>query len=106
MPLLETLRQEYDKLGPQVAAADEKILAALAVKEEAAVVYDEAKAAVRELKKVRDPLRVEQMQLARAVGDFDPDTPDTQVITNAGPDDPDVQMITPDDVETVNFGGE
>ena len=84
MPLLEMLREEYDKLGPQVAAADEKILDALAVKEEAAVVYEEAKAAVRVLKRVRDPLRVEQMQLANAIGNVDPDTPDSQTITNGG----------------------
>ena len=84
MPLLETLHQEYEAIGPRVAAMDEGILAALVVKEDAVVVYEEAKTAVRELKKVRDPLRIEQMQLENAIGNVDPDTPDSQTITNGG----------------------
>ncbi len=81
MPLLETLQQEYNEIGPKVAAADEKILAALDVKNDAAGVYAEAKAAVQELKAYRDPLRVEQMQLANAIGNVD-SSPPAQAISN------------------------
>ncbi len=81
MPLLETRQQEYEEIGPKVSAADEKILAALDVKNDAADVYAEAKAAVKELKAVRDPLRIEQMQLANAIGNVD-GSPPAQAISN------------------------
>lgn len=84
MPLLDTLRAELEEVGPKVVVADAEILAALAVKQEASVALEEAKDAVRELKAVRDPLRIEQMQLANAIGDVDSDTPDSQTVTNNG----------------------
>jgi hypothetical protein len=84
MPILDTLRKEYEEIGPKVVVADAEILAALAVKQEAAAALEDAKAAVRDLKKVRDPLRVEQMQLANAIGNVDPDVPGPITISNGG----------------------
>ena len=84
MPLLETLRAEYEAIGPKVAAADKKLAVARAAKEKATDAYEKAKAKVRKLSAVRDPLRIEQMQLAHAIGDVDPDTPDNQTISNGG----------------------
>lgn len=83
MPLLETLRAEYEAIGPKVAAADAKIEAALAGKEQAVATYEKAKTKVRKLLEVRDPLRIEQMQLEHAIGDVD-GSPPGQTITNGG----------------------
>lgn len=82
MPLLETLRAEHEEIGPKVAAADEEILAALAIKDEAVAAYEEAKTAVRKLKAVRDPLRVEQMQLETAIGNVDGSPPAQSTSSN------------------------
>ncbi len=103
---LEALREELDALTPQVLGADADILVALEVKNAATVAYEESKVAVRELKAVRDPMREQQMLLQRVIGDLDPDTPPSIVLTNAAPDDPDVQVITTSDVEDVDLGGE
>ena len=84
MPILDTLRKEYEEIGPKVVVGDAEIEAALAVKREAAAALEDAKVAVRDLKKVRDPLRVEQMQLANAIGNVDPDVPDPTTISNGG----------------------
>ena len=81
---LDALREDLKVLNPQVEAADTEILAALEIKEAASLAYINAKTAVRELKAVRDPLRIDQMQLQQILGDLDPDTPDSQVLTNRG----------------------
>ena len=75
MPLLETLESELKAIGPKVDVADLKILDALEEKAAAGKVLDKTKAKVRKLKAVRDPLRVEQMQLQTAVGNVDGSPP-------------------------------
>ena len=75
MPLLDTLQSELKAISPKVDAADLKILDALEEKAAAGKVLDKAKAKVRKLKAVRDPLRVEQMQLQTAVGNVDGSPP-------------------------------
>ncbi len=84
MSLLDTLKSELKAIGPKVEAADAKILPAIAEKNEKAASLDKAKARVRKLKAVRDPLRIEQMQLQSAIGNLDPDVPDPQTITRGG----------------------
>jgi len=84
MSLLDTLKSELEAIGPKVDAADAKILPAIAEKNVAAEALDKARAKVRKLKDARDPLRIEQMQLQNAVGNLDPDTPDSQTITKGG----------------------
>jgi len=81
MPLLETLQDEYKVIGPKVAAADKKIAAALILKEKAAAVYEKEKDKVRKLKAIRDPLRIEQMQLQQAIGNVN-GSPSAQTISN------------------------
>ena len=71
MESLDVLRTELEALGPQVEAADKKILAALVLKEKANTALETAKSKVRELKTVRDPLRIQQMQLQQVVGNLD-----------------------------------
>jgi len=100
MQSLDILRDELETLGPQVEAADAEILAALEAKTVAYQAHEEAKTEVRRLKAIRDPLRVQQMELQRVVGDLDPVTPPSQVISNG---DPDVQVITNEDVAVVNL---
>ena len=84
MESLDVLRTELEAIGPKVVAADEKILVALDEKMEASAALEKAKAKVRKLKTVRDPLREEQMILQRVVGDIDPDTPPSQTVTRSG----------------------
>lgn len=84
MSLLEKLRVDLEAIGPKVDAADAKILPALEEKEAASLALLKAKTKVRKLKAVRDPLRAEQMELQSAVGNLDPDTPESQTITNEG----------------------
>ncbi len=109
---LEALREELEALNPLVVDADADILVALEVKNAATVAYEEAKAAVRKVKAVRDPLREQQMLLQRVIGDIDPDTPESQTVTSDVPLDTsmsDVQTLTSDDVTTVvadDLGGE
>ena len=83
MPLLETLEQELKAIGPKVVAADKKITEALAEKNKAGAALEKAKVKVRKLKAVRDPLRVEQMQLQSAVGNVDGGPP-AQTLSNGG----------------------
>ncbi len=80
MPLLDTLRVELKTINPKVDAADKKILAALVLKEKAGAALETEKAKVRELKAVRDPLRIEQMQLQAAIGNID-GSPPAQTVT-------------------------
>ena len=75
MPLLETLQSELKAIGPKVVAADKKIAEALKDKNTAGAALEKAKDKVRKLKTVRDPLRVEQMQLQTAVGNVDGSPP-------------------------------
>ena len=84
MSLLDKLRAEHEAIGPKVDAADAKLAVARATKEEATTAYEKAKVKVRKLSAVRDPLREEQMQLANAIGNLDPDVPDPQTITKGG----------------------
>ncbi len=83
MPLLDTLEKELKAIGPKVDAADLKILDALEEKAAADKVLDKAKAKVLKLKAVRDPLRVEQMQLQSAVGNVNGGPP-AQTLANGG----------------------
>ena len=83
METLDVLRTELEALGPQVEAADKKILAALVLKNKAAAALEKEKAKVRKLKAVRDPLRLEQMQLQSAVGNVD-GSPPAQTVSNGG----------------------
>ncbi len=83
MPLLETLQAEYKTIGPKVAAADKKIAAALVLKEKAATAYEKQKANVRKLNAIRDPLRIEEMQLQAAIGNVD-GSPPAQTVSNGG----------------------
>lgn len=80
MPLLDTLEAQLKAIGPKVVAADKKILAALVLKEKAGAALETEKAKVRKLKAVRDPLRIEQMQLQSAVGNVD-GSPPAQTVT-------------------------
>ncbi len=80
MESLDVLRTELEGLGPQVESADKKILAALVSKEKAAAALETAKSKVRELKAVRDPLRIQQMQIQQVVGNLD--GPPSQTISN------------------------
>ena len=82
MPLLDTLQKELKAIGPKVDADDKKIAEALKVKVAATAAYNKAKIKVRNLKAVRDPLRVEQMQLQNAVGNIS--GPPTQTLSNGG----------------------
>ena len=82
--MLEQLKADLKALDPKVEAADAKILPALAEKNAAGEALEKAKAKVRKLKAVRDPLRAEQMQLQSAIGNLDPDVPDPQTITRGG----------------------
>lgn len=75
MPVLETLESEYKAIGPKVKAADKKIAAALVLKEKAAAAYEKEKDKVRKLKAIRDPLRIEEMQLQSAIGNVDGSPP-------------------------------
>ena len=83
MESLDVLRTELEALGPQVEAADADILTALEAKEVAYQAHEEAKTAVRALKAIRDPLRIQQMQIHQVVGNPDPDTPPSQTITRS-----------------------
>ena len=83
MPLLDTLEAELKAIGPKVVAADKKIDAALVLKNKAAAVLENEKAKVRKLKAVRDPLRLEQMQLQAAVGNVN-GSPPAQTVSNGG----------------------
>jgi chorismate mutase len=104
---LDDLREELVAVNPEVEALDTTILALLETKDAVAVAYEEAKAAVREVKAIRDPLREQQMLLQKVIGDIDPDTPDSQTIDRGEPaDHPDAQVVTPDDVAVVELGGE
>ncbi len=80
MESLDVLRTELEGLGPQVEAADKKILAALEIHTKATLAYEKSKVAVRKLKAVRDPLRIEQMQIQQVVGNLD--GPPSQTISN------------------------
>ena len=80
MESLDVFRTELEGLGPQVEVADKKILAALALKEKASAALMTAKGKVRELKAIRDPLRVQQMQIQQVVGNLD--GPPSQTISN------------------------
>ena len=82
MESLDVFRTELEALGPQVEAADKKILAALVLKEKASAALMTAKSKVRELKAIRDPLRVQQMQIQQVVGNLD--GPPSQTISNGG----------------------
>ena len=110
MPLnLDDLREELTDLNPQVVEADTAITTALLAKVEAGEAFEAAKAAVRALKAVRDPMREQQMLLQKVIGDIDPDTPPSIVLSGAAPEeivDADDQVITSDDVATVDLGGE
>jgi len=79
---LDVLQTELKAIGPKVATADDKILAALAEKVEASDALENAKAKVRKLKAIRDPLRIQQMQIQQIVGGLDPGTPPSQTISN------------------------
>ena len=106
---LESLREELETLTPQVLGADADILVALEVKNAATVAYEESKIEVRRLKAIRDPMREQQMLLQKVIGDIDPDTPPSIVLSGAAPEeivDADDQVITSDDVATVDLGGE
>ena len=83
MPLLDTLEAELKAIGPKVVAADKKIDAALVLKNKAAAALENEKAKVRKLKAVRDPLRLEQMQLQSAVGNVN-GSPPAQTVSNGG----------------------
>ena len=86
MPLnLDDLREELTDLNPQVVEADTAITVALLAKVEAGEAFEAAKAAVRALKTVRDPLRVQQMLLHKVIGDIDPATPESQTVTSVAP---------------------
>ena len=86
MPLnLDDLREELTDLNPQVVEADTAITAALLVKVKVDEAFEAAKAEVRALKAVRDPLRVQQMLLQKVIGEIDPDTPESQTVTRAEP---------------------
>ncbi len=80
MESLDVLRTELEDLGPQVEAADKKILAALKIHTKATLAYEKSKVAVRELKAIRDPLRIQQMQIQQVVGNLD--GPPSQTISN------------------------
>ena len=80
MESLDVLRTELEALVPKVEAADKKILAALEIYTEANLAYEKSKVAVRKLKAVRDPLRVQQMQIQQVVGSLD--GPPSQTISN------------------------
>ena len=80
MESLDVLRTELEGLGPQVEAADADILTALEAKEVAYQAHEEAKTAVRALKAIRDPLRIQQMQIQQVVGNLD--GPPSQTISN------------------------
>ena len=80
MESLDVLRTELEALGPQVEAADADILSALEVKQTAYQAHEEAKTAVRALKAIRDPLRIQQMQIQQVVGNLD--GPPSQTISN------------------------
>ncbi len=82
MESLDVLRTELEALGPQVEAADKKILAALVLKEKASTALETVKGKVRELRAVRDPLRIQQMQRQQVVGTLD--GPPSQTISNGG----------------------
>ncbi len=102
---LEALREELEALTPHVEEADADILVALEVKNAATAAYEESKVEVRRLKAIRDPLREQQMLLQRVIGDIDPDTPPSIVLSGAAPEeivDADVQTITSDDVAHVD----
>ena len=83
MPLLETLESEYQAIGPKVVAADKKIADALVLKEKAAATLMTAKDKVRKLKAIRDPLRIEEMQLQAAIGNVN-GSPPAQTVSNGG----------------------
>ena len=83
MPLLNTLEAELKAIDPKVVAADEKIDAALVLKNKAADALEKEKAKVRKLREIRDPLRLEQMQLQSAVGNVD-GSPPAQTVSNGG----------------------
>ena len=83
MPLLDTLEAELKAIGPKVDAADKKIETALALKNKAAAALENEKAKVRKLREIRDPLRIEQMQLQSAVGNVN-GSPPAQTISNGG----------------------
>ena len=80
MESLDVLREELEALGPQVEAADADILTAPEVKDVAYQAHEEAKTAVRALKAIRDPLRIQQMQIQQVVGNLD--GPPSQTISN------------------------
>ena len=84
MESLDVLRAQLDTLEPQVLSADADILLALEAKNVAYQAHEEAKTAVRALKAVRDPLRIQQMQIQQVIGNLDPDTPPSVMISNGG----------------------
>ncbi len=84
MESLDVLRKELKALGPKVDNADAKILVALEAKDAAYQDHEKAKAAVRKLKATRDPLRIEQMQIQSVIGNLDPSTPPSTIISNGG----------------------
>ena len=77
-------RAELETLGPQVETADADILVALEAKDAAYQAHEEAKTAVRALKRVRDPIRVKQMDLQNVIGNLDPSTPPSVPISTCG----------------------
>lgn len=81
METLDVLRTELKDLGPKVEAADADILVALEAKDVAYQAHEEAKTAVRNLKAIRDPLRISQMELQNAVGTID-GSPPAQTVSN------------------------
>ncbi len=82
MESLDVLRTELKAIGAKVDTADGKIFVALEAKNAAYLGHEKAKTAVRKLKAVRDPLRIEQMQLQSVIGNLDPDTPPSVTISN------------------------